>query len=92
MPLLKRRRNNFLIGGYETKRLVCRRKVSYFTIVPRNYNDFADICDQLINDDNVRLEMAIRNRKYVLEKHSVYSRYKQLQQILKKYETAELNI
>jgi len=57
-----------------------------FTIVPRNYNDFADICDQLINDDNVRLEMAIRNRKYVLENHSVYSRYKQLQRVLKKYD------
>ena len=56
-----------------------------FTIVPRNYNDFADICDQLINDDNARLEMLVRNRKYVLENHSVYSRYKQLQQILKKY-------
>jgi len=56
-----------------------------FTIVPVNYNDFADICDQLINDENARLEIAVRNRKYVLENHSVYSRYKQLQQILEKY-------
>jgi glycosyltransferase involved in cell wall biosynthesis len=57
-----------------------------FTIVPRNYNDFADICDRLINNDNVRLELAIRNHKYVLENHSVYSRYKQLQRVLKKYD------
>lgn len=62
-----------------------------FTIVPRNYNDFANICDQLINDDNARLEIAVRNRRYVLENHSVYSRYEQLQQILKKYETRKLN-
>jgi len=57
-----------------------------FTIVPRNYNDFANICDQLINDDNARLEIAVRNRRYVLENHSVYSRYEQLQRVLKKYD------
>jgi len=69
-----------------TLSLSARKSVLLFGEQYRNYNDFANICDQLINDDNARLEIAVRNRRYVLENHSVYSRYEQLQRVLKKYD------
>lgn len=56
-----------------------------FTIVPKNYDEFVEICDQIIDNEKFRLELASRNYEYVLENHSAYIRYNQLQQILREF-------
>ncbi len=53
-----------------------------FTIVPKDYRKFEEICDRLIDDNNLRTEIAHKNRNYVLENNSVEVRYKQLKEIL----------
>jgi len=53
-----------------------------FTIVPKDYREFEEICDRLIDDDNLRTEISHKNRNYVIENHSVTARYRQLQEIL----------
>ena len=53
-----------------------------FTIVPKDYREFEEICNRLINDDNLRTEISHKNRNYVIENHSVIARYRQLQEIL----------
>ena len=49
-----------------------------FTIVPKDYGEFEEICDRLIDDNNLRTEISHKNRNYVIENHSVEVRYKQL--------------
>ncbi len=53
-----------------------------FTIVAKDYEEFEEICDRLIDDDNLRTEISHKNRNYVIENHSVSTRYRQLQEIL----------
>ncbi len=53
-----------------------------FTIVPKDYGKFEEICNRLIDDDNLRTEISHKNRNYVIENHSVEVRYKQLREIL----------
>ena len=53
-----------------------------FTIVPKDYGEFEVICDRLIDDENLRTEISHKNRNYVIENHSVSTRYQQLQEIL----------
>jgi len=36
----------------------------------------------LIDDNNLRTEISHKNRNYVIENHSVTTRYRQLQEIL----------
>lgn len=56
-----------------------------FTIVPKDYREFEEICNQLIKDADLRLEIANANRNYVMANHITEVRYKRLQQILSKY-------
>lgn len=56
-----------------------------FTTVPKNYEEFKDVCNRLIEDEDLRLKITKENRNYVTENHSVEVRYKQLQQILSNY-------
>lgn len=53
-----------------------------FTIVPKDYGEFEEICDRLIDDDNLKTEISHKNRYYVIKNHSVATRYRQLQKIL----------
>ena len=53
-----------------------------FTLVPKDYREFEEICDRLIDDNNLRTEISLKNRNYVIENHSVSARYRQLQEIL----------
>lgn len=56
-----------------------------FTLVPQNYEDFKEICDQLIENDSLRNTITSANRAYVMANHTVSVRYEQLQQILRRY-------
>lgn len=53
-----------------------------FTIVPKDYGEFEEICDRLIGDDKLRAKISHKNRNYVIENHSVVARYRQLKEIL----------
>jgi len=53
-----------------------------FTIVPKTYKEFEEICDGLIEDDKLRAKISLKNRKYVTDNHSVATRYRQLEEIL----------
>ena len=53
-----------------------------FTIVPKDYGEFEEICDRLIGDDKLRAKISHKNRNYVIENHSVTARYRQLKEIL----------
>jgi hypothetical protein len=49
-----------------------------FTIVPKSYEEFVDICDELLKNNTKREEIANSNKKYVLKNHIVRVRYNQL--------------
>jgi len=53
-----------------------------FTIVPKDYGEFEEICDRLIDENDLRTEISRKNRNYVIENHSVIVRYRQLQEII----------
>jgi spore maturation protein CgeB len=53
-----------------------------FTIVPKDYGEFEEICDRLIDKNDLRTEISRKNRNYVIENHSVTVRYRQLQEII----------
>lgn len=57
-----------------------------FTLVPKNYTEFKEICNKIIQNNSFRETLCKRNREYVINNHSAKTRLKELRNIIAQFQ------
>lgn len=65
-------------SGFEYKNFFPKN----FTMIANSYVEFEEICDKLINNDNLREKIIFENHNFVIEKNSVETRFLELKEII----------
>jgi len=70
--------NNVLVGIAPTGDEYKKQFPEEYVLEPKSFEEFSNICDEILMNEEKRLERISSNRKYILDNHTCSQRYTQL--------------